>query len=208
MSTRTITVIALAILLTGCSKDLSIKTSQGDLILTPLADNAVRVRMKDKPTHDVEELVFTEKYATPDFKVVKDGGNITLKLERLTVKYDKATETLSYFDGDGKPLMQEKPGSRVLKEATIDGSPIPATSTNGDHLPQPPAISGEPTYFASQSFIMQDDDHLFGTGQFQDGYLDIMGLTRRLTQNNTQIVSPMVISSKGYGILWHVRKTN
>ncbi len=54
-----------------------------------------------------------------------------------------------------------------------------------------------------QSFVSQKDEYLFGTGQFQDGYLNVRGLTRRLTQVNTQISIPFVLSSKGYGLLWN-----
>ena len=44
---------------------------------------------------------------------------------------------------------------------------------------------------------------LFGLGQFQDGYSNVRGLSRRLTQVNTQIALPMLLSSKGYGVLWN-----
>ncbi len=44
---------------------------------------------------------------------------------------------------------------------------------------------------------------LFGSGEFQDGFLDIRDLPRRLTQVNSQIAIPFLLSSKGYGILWH-----
>ena len=47
------------------------------------------------------------------------------------------------------------------------------------------------------------DEHLYGLGQFQDGYADLRGLQRRLTQVNTQISIPMLLSSKGYGLLWN-----
>ncbi|WP_036915086.1 TIM-barrel domain-containing protein [Prevotella sp. P6B4] len=47
------------------------------------------------------------------------------------------------------------------------------------------------------------DECLFGLGQFQDGYSNVRGLSRRLTQVNTQISIPMLISNKGYGILWN-----
>ena len=53
------------------------------------------------------------------------------------------------------------------------------------------------------TFLSPEYEHLYGTGQFQDGYLDIRGLTRRLTQVNTQISVPMILSSRGYGLLWH-----
>ena len=56
---------------------------------------------------------------------------------------------------------------------------------------------------ATLTFVSPKDEYLFGLGQFQDGYSNVRGLSRRLTQVNTQISIPMLISSKGYGILWN-----
>ncbi len=56
---------------------------------------------------------------------------------------------------------------------------------------------------ATLSFDTPTDDYQFGLGQFQDGYSNVRGLPRRLTQVNTQISIPMLVSSKGYGILWN-----
>ena len=56
---------------------------------------------------------------------------------------------------------------------------------------------------ATLAFDSPKDEYLFGLGQFQDGYSNVRGLSRRLTQVNTQISLPMLISSKGYGILWN-----
>ena len=56
---------------------------------------------------------------------------------------------------------------------------------------------------ATLAFTSDKDECLFGLGQFQDGYSNVRGLSRRLTQVNTQISLPMLISSKGYGILWN-----
>ena len=56
---------------------------------------------------------------------------------------------------------------------------------------------------ATLAFTSPQDECLFGLGQFQDGYSNVRGLSRRLTQVNTQISIPMLISSKGYGVLWN-----
>ena len=56
---------------------------------------------------------------------------------------------------------------------------------------------------ATLAFVSPKDEYLFGLGQFQDGYSNVRGLSRRLTQVNTQISLPMLLSSKGYGILWN-----
>ena len=56
---------------------------------------------------------------------------------------------------------------------------------------------------ATLAFDSPKDEFLYGLGQFQDGYSNVRGLSRRLTQVNTQISLPMLLSSKGYGILWN-----
>lgn len=56
---------------------------------------------------------------------------------------------------------------------------------------------------ATLAFDSPEDEYLFGLGQFQDGYSNVRGLSRRLTQVNTQISIPMLLSNKGYGILWN-----
>jgi len=56
---------------------------------------------------------------------------------------------------------------------------------------------------ATMTFQSPKDEYLYGLGQFQDGYSNVRGLSRRLTQVNTQIALPMVLSSKGYGVLWN-----
>ena len=56
---------------------------------------------------------------------------------------------------------------------------------------------------ATLAVASPQDECLYGLGQFQDGFLNVRGLSRRLTQVNTQISIPMFLSSKGYGILWN-----
>jgi alpha-D-xyloside xylohydrolase len=56
---------------------------------------------------------------------------------------------------------------------------------------------------ATMAWESPKDEYLFGLGQFQDGYANVRGLSRRLTQVNTQISVPMLVSSKGYGLLWN-----
>ena len=56
---------------------------------------------------------------------------------------------------------------------------------------------------ASLGVKTDEGEFMYGLGQFQDGYTNVCGLSRRLTQVNTQISLPMYISSKGYGLLWN-----
>ncbi|MBR5671541.1 MAG: DUF4968 domain-containing protein [Bacteroidales bacterium] len=174
---------AAALIFSSCkSGSVSIRTADGTLVLKPLYDNAVRVQVVPKGQALPEELVYTEKVRAPKFKVDRSGGDIALSTAAMTVRYSQNDGTLTFLDAEGNVLLSETPGGRTL---------------------QPSEVQGVPVYAVSQTFASPADEHLYGTGQFQDGYLDIRGLTRRLTQVNTQIAIPFVLSSKGYGLLWN-----
>ena len=64
-------------------------------------------------------------------------------------------------------------------------------------------VAGRATQEATLTFANQKGEWMYGLGQFQDGQSNVRGLARRLTQVNTQISLPLVISNKGYGVLWN-----
>ncbi|MBO6069422.1 MAG: DUF4968 domain-containing protein, partial [Bacteroidales bacterium] len=167
----------------ACSRDsIRIKTDDGTLILRPLYSNAVRVQVVPQGQTLPEELVYTEKVRTPKYKVQKSDGGIELSTADMKVRYSHGDGLLTFLDAEGKVLLSEKAGGRSVQQSSVQDVPV---------------------YAVSQTFVSPKDEHLYGTGQFQDGYLDIRGLTRRLTQVNTQIAIPFVMSSKGYGLLWN-----
>ena len=92
--------------------------------------------------------------------------------------------------------------SQTLDILNADGAVVLSVT---EHQLRPSSLNGSPTYEAQMSFVAADADGdcQYGLGQFQDGFTNIHGLSRRLTQVNTQISIPMLVSSKGYGILWN-----
>ena len=165
----------------GKDKDLRIDTPNGQLVLTPLTDNAVRVRIVGgTAVPQLEELVYTEDVKAPKFKISVRDGLHTLKLKGMSAVYDMSADVLSFYNASGELILKES--SRSIAESSVQD--VPCLSV-------------------SQSFASPEDEVILGTGQFQDGYLNIKGLTRRLTQVNTQISVPFVLSNKGYGLLWN-----
>ena len=102
----------------------------------------------------------------------------------LYVKHDevKSQDISTQIDAQGQTVtVKDKNGKPVFKAT------------------QHQLIDGQ----ATLAFDSPEDEFLFGLGQFQDGYSNVRGLSRRLTQVNTQISMPMLLSSKGYGVLWN-----
>ena len=164
------------------SGPVCIETTQGTLCLQPLAEDAIRVRLTPDEVPELDELILTEPVKAPKFKVEHNGDDVTVRTARMSAEYRAATQTLRFLDAAGQVLLEEKAGGRSVERTQVQG---------------------EPAVAVRQAFLAPEDEHLYGTGQFQDGYLDITGLTRRLTQVNTQIALPMYLSSRGYGLLWH-----
>lgn len=48
-----------------------------------------------------------------------------------------------------------------------------------------------------------DDEHIYGLGQHQHGYLDQKGCVIELIQKNAEVNIPFLVSSRGYGFLWN-----
>jgi alpha-D-xyloside xylohydrolase len=164
------------------SDRLTVKMKDGLLVLKPIDKNAIRVQYSLSNIDETASLIFTEKLATPAFTCSESKTELTLSTGKMSAIVNRQTGALRFLDAQGKIILSEEDGGRAL---------VPST------------VQGEPTMIARQKFISPADEYLFGTGQFQDGYMNIKGLTRRLTQVNTQISIPFIYSSKGYGLLWH-----
>ena len=66
----------------------------------------------------------------------------------------------------------------------------------------PATVMGEATQHVRQQWEPHEGERLYGLGQHQQGLLDIKGTDLELRQYNGEIVIPLLVSSRGYGILW------
>lgn len=149
------------------------------LRLMPLTEGAVRVVRSRGIAHELPELVYLPVKA-PAYTLKKEDGGYILTLKNVRVKVSVSDGRISFLSSEGKVILGEEGG-----------------------LIQASSVQGEQTYVSTQTFHSPSDEYLYGLGQFQDGYLNVRGLTRRLTQVNTQIAIPFVMSNKGYGLLWN-----
>lgn len=147
---------------------------RGQLTVKKVARNAVRIQY----TESVAES------GLPDWLYVRHD---TVDISDLSVAIDADRQWVTVMDKDGRMVFRAT--THELKPHADEASMV----EGGALTP----------YEATLAFHSEKDEYLFGLGQFQDGYLNVRGLSRRLTQVNTQISIPMLISNKGYGILWN-----
>ena len=67
-------------------------------------------------------------------------------------------------------------------------------------LAEAPTTSG--TQGVRQGFALDPAEGIYGLGQHQDGVMNYVGTTVHLQQQNMKVAVPVLLSSKGYAVLW------
>ena len=90
-----------------------------------------------------------------------------------------------------------------LSFRTISGESL---LNEGNSIPrtyEPVELNGDHTYRVTDRFSPSITEALYGLGQHQNGMFNYRGATVELGQNNTDVAIPLLISSKGYGLMWN-----
>ena len=64
-------------------------------------------------------------------------------------------------------------------------------------------VIGGSEYMLTVRFDANEDEKIYGMGQYQQPYLNLKGNLLELAQRNSQISVPFMVSSLGYGLLWN-----
>ncbi len=129
-----------------------------------------------------KSYVITRQWKPVAFKTQQDAKSITLSTGSLRVVVNKTTGAVTFLDAAGRTLLAE--------------------TANGGKTLTPTKVGAEQTHTVQQVFQSPPDEALYGLGQYQDGLWNWRGIPLEMRQVNTQIAVPMLVSSKGYGLLW------
>jgi alpha-D-xyloside xylohydrolase len=127
-------------------------------------------------------LVTKKSWPKTEFTLHSDDPKlITLTTSRLKIEITRADSSIVFVDPVGHKLTQEN--TRTLT---------------------PAEVNGEKTYHSERFVNMWDTQEAFyGLGQHQAGVWNYRGESVDLSQDNTNISIPLLLSSNGYGIFWN-----
>jgi alpha-D-xyloside xylohydrolase len=127
-------------------------------------------------------LVTKKTWPKADFTLHTDDPKlITLTTAKLKIEVTRADSSVIFYDSSGHKLTQEN--TRTLT---------------------PTEVNGEKTYHSERFVNMWDTQETFyGLGQHQAGVWNYRGESVDLSQDNTNISIPLLLSSNGYGIFWN-----
>ncbi len=157
---------------------VTLRLTRGTLGLQVCDDKIIRVVYgATNPLPTGQSYVVTAKWPKTKFAVEERNDAVCVRTKSLSVCVDKATAAVVFSDRAGRVLLAEKPGARALEP-------------HGEFS------------IAEDSFACSPDEFLYGLGQYQEGLWNWRGLPREFRQHNMTATLPMLISSRGYGLLW------
>jgi alpha-D-xyloside xylohydrolase len=110
-----------------------------------------------------------------------DPKTVSLTTSSLKLVVTRADSSIVFYDSSGHKLTQEN--SRTLT---------------------PTEVNAEKTYHSERFTDMWDTQEAFyGLGQHQAGVMNYRGESVDISQDNTNISVPVLLSSNGYGIFWN-----
>ena len=172
---------ALLALLCACGNHGTVECADGTIVrLQAVSPQIVRVTaVPGGELRDRSSLAVVPQEPFSDYSVSETDSTYVLKTEALTVKVDKRGSSLWFYGSDGSLLA----GGAAMSFSPAEADGRKAWSTRLSY----PSPAGEAFY---------------GLGQHQAGELNHKGRNEELYQYNTKISVPIVVSSRGYGILF------
>src|SRR5678815_1111583 len=163
------------------STGITMRTAVGAMRIEVCGDRVIHVvasRTSEIPNPKVP--IVTQPCQPNNFQVSVGRKEVKLSTSAITVTVDVATGALSFSSRDGRPLLSEpREGGKAFDV---------------------PSVFEAKAWHVQQTFLSLADEAMYGLGQHQEGLFDLRGVPVRLSQANTNISIPFVLSSKGYGI--------
>ena len=157
-----------------------VTTPGGKLALTVFSNTTIHVRFADGEFSERKSLVVLDGVQKKtDWNLAENDAEIILSTSAIQAHISKSTAAVTFTDANGTPVLKE--AGRLIKDTVV---------------------LDEQCKKIEQKFEWQGDEGLYGLGQYQDGLMNYRGHSRKLYQQNIVDVTPVLISSKGYGIYW------
>jgi alpha-D-xyloside xylohydrolase len=116
-----------------------------------------------------------------DVHVTETEAAVTLSSGKVKLLLSKSDGSIQYLDNGGQILLKE------LGQPSFAPTNIPRE---------------EKAFSIRQSFKLSADEGVYGLGQQQLGVMNYRGRSVKIVQANTRAVTPVLVSTAGYGIFW------
>ncbi len=128
-------------------------------------------------------VIVKTSWSPSEWKLDDSADSVGLSTADVKVAVDRKTGAITYTDSSGKVLLHDD--SKTMTPVTVNG---------------------EKTYRAEDYMTLGgygSTEAIYGLGQHQAGVWNYRGESIDLSQENTNIAVPLMVSSNGYGLFWN-----
>lgn len=191
---------------------LFLRSQRGILRFVPQRENIVRVTYTEQDSFSEDRslgICCDQNWA--DWSYCDDGIFVSLLLPKMKAVISRTTGSISWYDADGNLLFREREqDSRQLSyfdsfKTIVDENTVVKQIQTPDGMKS--RIEEATTVFDRRlchtklNLQFSEGEHLYGLGQQPEGCLDLRHSTQYVHQGNMKIAIPLLLSSRGYGIL-------
>jgi alpha-D-xyloside xylohydrolase len=115
------------------------------------------------------------------WRMLQAPGTITIETASVRARVDRKSGAVTFLDPANHPILAETSDGREISPATQAG------------------VQGT---LVRQSFVLTPGEGIYGLGQHQQGIWNYRGHSVQLLQENREVGIPVILSSKGYSLLW------
>jgi alpha-D-xyloside xylohydrolase len=166
------------------------------------------LRVHDSFFDKMNNWALEEKVKPDDNFVVKyyeDHAEIINGKTKATVNQNGK---ITFYKNDGTKILEEYWRQRLFKKVTINDHQFINKKQNeySNALKETARefiANPNGNYTIHTRFEANDNERIYGMGQYQQKQLNLKGCKLELAQRNSQASVPFYLSSKGYGFLWN-----
>lgn len=192
---------------------LLIESTQGRLLLTPYTSHSIRIRATLRAGFSEQKSlsVIVSPQSDVRFTVVEAADRLIFATSEVMIEIDRQTVAFTYRDASGRLLTREPArGGKTLEPIEVVVSEFDdATITEIEDGADGARISARDVrrrvdrqaYHTKLEFEWAPGEALYGLGSHEEGVLNLRGHHQYLYQQNMKAVVPVLVSTRGYGIL-------
>ncbi len=185
----------------------------GFLQLTPYSDSIIRVRFA--PTQEFSTKASLMVRQSPNlrvgFEVSETTETLMLSTSQLSIRINRQTGAFTYLDSSGQILTKEPDrGGKTLIPVDVVKSVFDESveaqirrDADGVHAYNPSArqVVDRHAFHTKLEFEWMSGEALYGLGTHEEGMMNLRGQHQYLYQQNMKVAVPVLLSTRGYGIL-------
>jgi alpha-D-xyloside xylohydrolase len=166
----------------------------------------------------------TQEFSTKESLMIHHAPDLTVEMDvtetadalicstlKLSIRINRRTGAFTYLDSSGQALTKEPDrGGKTLVPVEVVKSVFDENvgaqvrkDADGVHAYIPPAkqVVDRQAFHTKLEFEWMPDEALYGLGSHEEGMMNLRGQHQYLYQQNMKAVVPVLLSTRGYGIL-------